>query len=325
MNTQKIIKFSLLFLVFILLVGIVFWGVQWFSNSLGAMLINDNIFLPGSLQTSLNNTQSSVEKIPIVNQDLLPSHNWQVEYLKIGAESAISVEIGNGQPKFLFKKNEEKKLPIASLTKLMTALVVLEQYDLNQKVTISETTMSQEGEQGNLKAGQILSVKNLLYIMLIESSNKAAYALADVMGTEQFIVLMNFDAQKISLKNTHFQDSTGLDPKSYSTAKDLAKLSEYLFENYTLFKEIINLKEYDLYLDDGTLHHKLINTNELLGINNIIGGKTGFTDSAKGCLMVIQNSPQRGDYIIHIVLGAQNRFLEIQKIINWTNLNYIKI
>ena len=118
------------------------------------------------------------------------------------------------------------------------------------------------------------------------------------------------------LVNTHFQDSTGLDPGSYSTAEDLVVLSEYLFKNYPLFAQIVAMPVYSLYLDDGTLHHKLINTNSLLGYSGVIGGKTGWTDMARGCFMTIKKSPQQGKYIINIVLGADDRFLEMKKLID---------
>ena len=156
----------------------------------------------------------------------------------------------------------------------------------------------------------------------MESSNKAARALSGVVGKNNFIILMNERAQDLGMASTHFEDSTGLSPFSYSTAEDVANLSQYLFENYPLFREIIGLKEYDLYVN-GMLHHKLINTNKLLGMDNIIGGKTGWTNEAKGCFMAIQENPQ-GGYAIHIVLGAKDRFLEMEKLISsnheYTNL-----
>lgn len=156
----------------------------------------------------------------------------------------------------------------------------------------------------------------------MESSNRAAYALSSIMGTDNFITLMNEKAKNLGLLNTHFQDAAGLDAASYSTAEDLIKLSGYVFENYPLFRKIISLKEYSLYLEDGMLHHTLINTNSLLGENNIIGGKTGYTNEALGCFMTIQNSAVKGNYVINIVLGSQDRFTEMKDIINWVNLSY---
>ncbi len=253
----------------------------------------------------------------------IPVRDWNVENLQIQAPSAISVEIGNTTNKVLYSKGETEKLPIASLTKLMTALVVLENYNLDQKVAISNWAMMQEGEQGALKQGEVLSVKDLLYITLIESSNRSAYTLSEVMGAKNFIDAMNATAQRLELDNTHFTDSTGLSPQSYSSAENIAKLTKHLFQTYPIFNQIINTKEYNLYSTNGQLHHTLISTNKLLGVvPEVIGGKTGWTNKAKGCFVVVVQSPQTGNYIVHVVLGSDDRFLEIKNIIDWVQTAY---
>jgi len=238
----------------------------------------------------------------------------------INAPSVISVEVSNGRSNVVFSQESRKKLPIASLTKLMTALVVLEKYNLDQPVTIGESALTQEGEQGVLKVGEVFSVKDLLYITLIESSNRAAFALSEVMGSKTFIKEMNETAKRIGLENTYFADSTGLSGSSYSTPEDLAILTRYLFEHYSLFEKIVSQKEYDIYLLNGVFHHRLMSTNKLLGeASGVLGGKTGYTTIAKGCLMVIQKDKGAKNYFIHVILGADDRFLEMQKIINWVN------
>lgn len=309
---KEIIKAILLFFIFILLTGPIFWSMKLSLDNSGRFLYEGaKASFYDSLQyDSLQNEEK------VINQ--------KSEGFSVNAESFISVKVRPDYfSQILLSKNDKKRLPIASLVKLMTALVVLENYNLPQKVKVSELAMAQEGEQGNLKQGEILSVKNLLYISLIESSNKAAFALSEVIGTDKFIALMNETSQKIGLSNTHFKDATGLDQKSYSTSEDIAKLSGYLFENYQLFREIINLKEFDLYLDNGEFHHKLINTNKLLGENlGIVGGKTGWTSFSRGCFMVIQKNPESDNYLIHVILGSEDRTEEIKKIINWINKEY---
>lgn len=210
---------------------------------------------------------------------------------------------------------EVRRQPIASLTKLMTALVVLENYDLNKKIVITDAAMEQVGQQGELQAGQVLSVSDLLHITLIESSNRAAYALTEAIGSQTFVATMNEKAAQLGMADTHFEDSTGLSSKSVSTVENVKLLSEYLFDHYPLFREIVGLKEYSLYIN-GVLHHTLVNTNKMLGVLGIIGGKTGWTSEAKGCFMAAQYDSQTGKYHIHVVLGAEDRFLEMQKLIN---------
>jgi len=316
METRLIIKNIILLVVFALLMALVIFGLRWLSSGLYG-------FFEKKVAQNQQNLLASVKK-PSVPQNLLPTRNWQVEDLNIGAKAAISVETDLSlQNKILFKKNEVKILPVASLTKIMSALIVLENYDLQRLVTITVSDVIQEGEQGDLKEGQTLSVKNLLYIALIESSNDAAFALSGITGQDNFIALMNLKAEDIGLLNTHFADSTGLDPGSYSTAKDLVVLTEYLLNKYPLFQQIIGIKEYDLYLSNGQFHHRLISTNKLLGeIPEVIGGKTGYTNYAKGTFIVIEKSPDKDNYLIHVVLGSDDRLEEMKKIINWLNAAY---
>lgn len=296
---EKILERTFLFFALVLLLGNTFWLIKWLNaNSMAVFQASASDF---------------IEPVEISESAVLKNEE---DDFKINAESAISIEFGGDiQEEVLFEKDVDKKLPIASLVKLMTALLVLENYDLTKEVVISKTAIEQVGEQGDLKEGQVLSVKNLLYIALIESSNRAAYALSEAIGEDNFVALMRNRAAELGLINTYFEDSTGLDEKSYSTANDLAKLSKYLFLNYPLFGEIIGLKEFYLYLPDGSFHHKLINTNELLGQYEIVGGKTGYTIAAKGCFMAIQKkSPEK--YVIHVILGSEDRFSEMQKLIN---------
>lgn len=316
MDIRPIAKNILLFVTFVFLVSTILWGLQLFCNSLYG-------FFEKKVAENQQSFLASVKNAPI-SQNLLPSRNWQVEDLKIEAEAAISVETDLlTQKKILFKKNENKILPIASLSKLMTALVVLENYNLQYQVVITEADILQEGERGDLKAGQLFSVKNLLYMMLIESSNDAAYSLSGIMGQEKFIAFMNEEAKHIGLLNTSFTDSSGLDFGSYSTARDLVILTEHLLSKYPLVWEIIGLKEHDLYLNNNEFHHRLINTNKLLGeIPEVVGGKTGWTKEAKGTFLVLKESHDKGNYLINVVLGSVDRLEEMKKIINWLNVAY---
>jgi D-alanyl-D-alanine carboxypeptidase len=305
---MDITRATTFFLVSIFFAGVVFLAAVWSLNIAGAD--ESNTFLASTLDA--NALSNSPE--PDLSQSQLQSPT-QTQAVIVNAQSAFSVDADSGN--VLFAMNPQQKLPIASLTKLMTALVVLQKYDMNQKVIIDEKAMAQEGEQGSLKLGDVLSVKDLLYISLIESSNRAAFALSEVMGTNNFIAVMNITASNMGLLNTRFEDSTGLSAGSYSTAQDIAKLSAYLLKHYPLFGTIVGLKEYDLYLDDGTLHRKLVTTNKLLGQFGIIGGKTGWTNDAKGCFMAIQQlSPE--NYSINVILGADDRFLEMQHLLSLT-------
>ncbi|HHE76437.1 MAG TPA: D-alanyl-D-alanine carboxypeptidase, partial [Candidatus Parcubacteria bacterium] len=218
--------------------------------------------------------------------------------------------------------------PIASVTKLMTSLVVFdlkETYNLNQIIKISKEAVSQEGDSrwGGLKVGENLSVKNLLYMALIESNNDAAFALTEPVGEKAFVDLMNLNARKIGLKNTRFFNPTGLepddlsDPINYSSAYDLARLAEYILNNYPKIFEITENESISILKPDGSLHHFIPeNTNRLLEVvPGVIGGKTGWAPRASGCLVLVIKNPKKDGCFINVVLGSRDRFGDMKKII----------
>ncbi len=250
--------------------------------------------------------------------------------LELNAKSAISLLVDSrGREKILFQKNPEEILPIASLTKLMTAVIVLENenYDLEETfITISQNAANQEDvpQYGNLKKGEKFRVKKLLELMLIYSSNDAAFALSEVMGVENFVEKMNQKASELGLKNTHFVNPTGLDPEdlnlrqetlnyfNYSTAKDLIKLVRYILENHPLIFEISRQK--GPYLINNGLSDLILPENLIL-----IGGKTGYTDEAGGSMISVFKN-EKGIIFFNIILGTESRatrIIEMQKLINW--------
>jgi len=249
--------------------------------------------------------------------------------LDISAKSAISIFVNSqGKNNIIFKKHENEKLPIASLTKLMTALVVSNIYQEFDTVKISKQAIEQEGNEVELKVGEIFSINELLHVMLIESSNDAAYALAtpdfktEKMLEKDFVDLMNLYAYYdvgLNPETTHFVNSTGLDPEepsqdiNHSTVRDLAKLVKYILENKPEIFEILSQKE------NQSFRYVLENTNELLGkINGITGGKTGYTDKAGGCLVLVIKGPSKNSYFINIILGSNDRFGEMEQLTNWS-------
>lgn len=243
----------------------------------------------------------------------------------IAAAASISVEIDpGGREKVLFEKNAAQKMPIASLTKLMTAIIASEFYHDSHRIEISKAAVSQPEESGNLTVGEILQVKDLLCCMLIESSNDAAFALSEPASTAGFTDLMNLKAKELGLNNTYFFNPAGIDlddsteESNYSTAQDLAKLTKYLLAEHPEILNILSKKEYDLYLENGVLHHTLENTNQLLGeIPEIIGGKTGYTEEAGGCLLLILKGKEPGTYLINVILNSQDRFGEMRQLIKY--------
>lgn len=246
--------------------------------------------------------------------------------LSIDAKAALSVWVGPNEHQVLFEKNGSRVVPIASLTKLMTSLVVYdlkETYTLSQVISITNQTVEQQGksEYGELKPGEKITVKNLIAMALIESSNDAAFALSEPIGEEAFVDLMNIYADKLNLENTTFFNPVGYasdqDPsENYSTAYDLANLTQHIFKNHPQILEISAHNSYQVLKPNGIEHHFISeNTNKLLEeVPGIVGGKTGYTEQAKGCLVIVLESPQFKGYFINIILGSENRFEEMKKL-----------
>jgi len=242
----------------------------------------------------------------------------------IEVESAISLKIDKtGRQRIIFRKNSEKALPMASLTKLMTALIVVENnYDLSESIIVSENAAGQYNVPiyGNLKKDQSVTIEELLQFMLHYSSNDAAFALAEMIGLDNFIEKMNKKAEMLGFEDTYFINPTGLDPEdpdlipNYSTANDLIVLSKHILSNYPFLFEI-SLEDGPYSTENGAL------SLNVLSSQIIIGGKTGYTEKAGACMLLIF-SDEKESYFINLILGAespQKRIEEMQKLINWIN------
>ena len=203
----------------------------------------------------------------------------------------------------------DQKLPPASLTKVMTALLVLERANLGAVVTVKPTIVEETGTRLKLRPGDQLLVRDLLAAMLIESANDAARALAEhLSGTEaRFVALMNQRAAQLGLKNTHYTNSAGHhDPKHYSTANDLAKLTEVALAR-PMFRELVSTASYEIGTLDGRRRFKLETSNKLLPkYAGMQGVKTGYTPQAGRCLIAL--AERDGVEVLIVLLRARDRW-----------------
>jgi len=324
-------KLALLLISFILSLPF-WWGMNILAREIENFYYWQEIANKPEIFTAQASQQFASKKLRELKEDKQRLEN--LRHLKVNAKAAISVKVDNkGREKVLFEKNPDERLPIASITKLMTALVVYdfkETYNLSQLITISKEAVNQEGDSkwGDLKVGEKLSVKNLLHMALIESSNDAAFALTEPIGEKGFVDLMNIESRKIGLNNTRFFNPTGLEPDepdgliNYSTVRDLVRLAQYILKNYPqIFKISLN-QSYVILKPNGALHHFIPeNTNKLLGkVPGIIGGKTGWSPKASGCLLLILKDPKGSGYFINVVLGSKDRFGDMEKIIKGKEL-----
>lgn len=206
----------------------------------------------------------------------------------------------------LYGKNEKNKVKMASTTKIMTAIIVLENSSLDATVEASKKAAGTGGSRLGLKTGDKITIRDLMYGLMLCSGNDAAVCLAENIGgsIEGFAELMNSKAQELGLSNTHFESPHGLDSDGhYTTAYELALLSDYALKNST-FLNIVGTKNYTVTINGSPKN--LSNTNELLGnLNGVYGIKTGFTNGANRCLVT---ACKRGDMdIICVVLGADTK------------------
>lgn len=219
---------------------------------------------------------------------------------KIEAGAAIVIDSESGR--VLFEKNAYSRRAIASTTKIMTAIVAIENGNLNDRVKVSKRAASIWGSTIKLRAGEELTLKELLYGMMIKSGNDAAIAVAEHVGgsVENFIEMMNEKARSLGLKNTAFKTPHGLDANGhYSTAYELALITQYALKN-PVFSKIVGTQSTSI------TGRNLFSTNEMLSLYpGADGVKTGYTGKAGRCLVT---SATRNNFrIISVVLFCSSR------------------
>lgn len=222
----------------------------------------------------------------------------------------------------LYQKDANRSLPIASTTKVMTALVASEYFKPNSVLTVKEGA-NIPGARVGLFSGEDLSFRALLYGMLLNSGNDAAFTIAENYPGEisGFVSAMNKKAQQMRLSNTNFENPAGFDsPAHYSSASDLSKITEESLKNPQLTR-IFATKETSIVSLDKKYVHNLVNLNKLLSqVSGVLGVKTGYTESAKENLVTLIE--REGHKALIVVLGSDDRFGETTQLIDWVYTNF---
>lgn len=296
--------------------------------SLAGLVIVSVLFVTdSSKEKGLANTEPAFDSsqaylLPVSEPSYFPIYDSRTEKPVIDAKAGLVYDTRSGR--FLFSKNPRVKLPIASLTKILSSIVVLENFDIKETVVIPKEVLKVDDEKQSLYFGEEITVQNLLKLMLIESSNDAAYALAWYANSRDinFVDKMNEKAQLLNMNDSHFLDPAGLNDDAYSTSEDLIKLVKYTFK-YDSIWNILTEKNIIVKSVDGKIEHKVESTDQLLGIiPDIFGGKTGNTDGASGCMILVVDIPGKNDKIISVVLGSQDRFGDTKKLVDWVKSAY---
>ncbi len=220
----------------------------------------------------------------------------------VSAQSAIVMEATSGR--VLYQKNMESRLPMASTTKIITAMVALEKGKRTDKIKVSSTAAGVEGSSMYLETGEIMTLEELLYGLMLSSGNDAAVAIAEHFGgIEKFVKMMNRKATEAGAKNTHLENPNGLPHENhYSTAYDMALLTAEGLKNPD-FAKIVSTKSYSIAGEGKSYPRSLTNHNKLLKMmDDCIGVKTGFTKAAGRCL--VSAVKRNGMTLICVTLNA---------------------
>lgn len=289
--------------------------------------------------------ESSIEALDVVQGRAFSVSGVEIPRLKDEsysfvlptAHASIILDVDSGT--ILHYEEGRERRPIASLTKMMTALIVMEELSFDDVVTITEEMRSVEGTvvgcprsgyciDTRLQVGEKITVRELMKATLMNSANDAATSLAIHMdgSVEQFAQRMNQRAREMGLTDSHFCTPSGLEidgEQCFSSAYDIARVAGEALK-YEEIWEIMNLPSgTSISSVDGKYTHNILNTNALLGKNeNILGTKTGFTPNAGYCLLSVSESPNKKHRIISVVLDDPYRWGDIKDMANWAFSSY---
>lgn len=283
-------------------------------------VVAQNIQEEGDLAPVAEPVTTETEEVFIAPVLVKEANNEEAENVTLSTEGvtlsakAYVVAGGVSGRDTIYEKNAHTQLAPASVTKLMTAVIVTEYADPGDVITITPRAVNAEGVAGSLRVGETFSVSDLLHVMLVISSNDAATAFEDHFSSQglDLISLMNEKARLLGMVNTHFANPTGLDePEHYSTAADLAVLAAYSLRHEQIWDILSKTSESVRSLNKKILH-TLLSNNELLHKKrkDILGGKTGYTKNAGGCMITVLRSGE-----VVVVLGSNDRAGDTQQLI----------
>jgi D-alanyl-D-alanine carboxypeptidase len=292
----------------------IFWilfsiAVGIFFTFYAIKIINQKFKIPTTKLEQIANPQNSAPEAFyfIKNPEKKPS---------IKAEAYFVGDLDTGE--IILQKNSDKKFPIASVTKLFTATTSVENQKQDEITKVSPKALSTEGENGNFYTNEKIKVSDLLYPLLLESSNDAAEIIAEDSGRTSFIEKMNETVKDLGLASTFFADPSGLSEKNQSTAKDLFKFAQYLKTEKQNILQITTRRSYN------NKTHVWFNTSQFLNFQGYVGGKRGYTDESMQTALSVFSIPlgESGSQNIGIiVLRSPDRLKDVQNIYNYLKKN----
>lgn len=235
----------------------------------------------------------------------------------VDAKSYIVADVATGE--IFAQKNPTDVFPIASITKLMTAVVASETMDTASQITVSTEAEATYGAAGGLRAGDVLTLESLYYPLLLESSNDAAVAVAEHTDLPRFLSLMNRKALVLDMGSTRFRDPNGLAEENTSSARDLLQLARYIYAKKPFILDLTTQRLGLAPRADSDALHNFTNNNPMVGRADFIGGKNGYTDEARRTLLSVFATEVAGDErdVVIIVLGSETHTADTLALLLW--------
>ncbi len=300
MKKIKLVYLSILLLTFLVFLALAYFNVQIKKDNARLDIYKSPmLFVPGSY--------------PILKSEFVP---------EISAEAAVVID--KNSMVTLYEKNSTFRLPPASTTKIMTALVALDYYNPGDVLTINKK--DRVGVNLGFEIGEKFTFENLIYAMMLPSSNDATLSIAQNYpgGEVRFVEKMNEKARELNLSSAHFEEPVGLlDEKDYSSPIDLARLTAIALNNPE-FAKIVSTKEKTISNIEGK-QYRLESLNILLGLPGVNGVKTGYTEGA-GQVLVTSKKLKSGGELIFVVMQSTDRFGDTMILLNYLEkINYLSI
>ncbi|MEI6042410.1 MAG: serine hydrolase [bacterium] len=242
--------------------------------------------------------------------------NDVAHFPSLSAKSFLVADLVTGET---IKESQDVGVyPLASVSKLMTGVITYQQMDPKSMATVSRSSYNTFGTEGELLLGESIRVSDLMYPLLMESSNDGAEVLADSFGHDKFMSEMNKKAISLGMADTYYNDPSGLDPKNVSTVDDQFKLAKYIYENTPVIFDLTRVRQFEI------LNHRWYSKNAMLKMDSFLGGKNGFIDESKQtttCLFDVQMAKGGKRKVAIILLRTSDREGDVVKILNFLKKN----
>jgi len=256
--------------------------------------------------------------VALHSPSVFPLRNIAFAEPEFGAKSVLIYDID--REKVLYEKAAKEILPLASLTKLLSSLVILDTIPMDKVISMTEKAVETQGEAGDFKAGESVEARHLFFASLISSSNDALMALVYDLGGENFLSLVRSKLIQLGVKKVSISDPVGLSPQTSASGFEFLKIARAAFHN-DFIRQILSIPEYSFKSLSGR-YHKIISTNDLIFDPRVIAAKTGFLTEAGENYAALVKKGSTGRVIV-IILGSPHRTKDMLTLLNWLDKGFV--